>query len=167
MKILLQSVSFYLSKLAWSSSIQLALVAVFTLPKCGSTLPFACLYTSTNKPIPLHLNVSFLSFKDLKWSISRLYFLFNTQLERNIGLISFNKRIIKGLMLSQIYEDGGENGGEVDGRKNEAGGEDGNGKEENREKDRGGSKELKMDILLTFMEEMKQRENNSCEKLLV
>ncbi|WOK95809.1 ion channel POLLUX-like 2 isoform X2 [Canna indica] len=86
MKILLQCVSFYLFRLAWSNSIQLALVAIFTLPQCGSALPFACLSTSTNKPIPLQLNVSFPSFKDLKWSISRLYYLFNTQLERNIGL---------------------------------------------------------------------------------
>nr|XP_018683422.1 PREDICTED: putative ion channel POLLUX-like 2 isoform X1 [Musa acuminata subsp. malaccensis] len=88
-KVLLRCVSFYfLSRLAWSNTIHLVLRTICTLPWCGSTLPFACLSNSSsiNKPIPLQLNVSFPSFQELKWSIARLYYLFNIQLERNIGM---------------------------------------------------------------------------------
>ncbi|XP_065042047.1 putative ion channel POLLUX-like 2 isoform X1 [Musa acuminata AAA Group] len=88
-KVLLRCVSFYfLSRLAWSNTIHLVLRTICTLPWSGSTLPFACLSNSSsiNKPIPLQLNVSFPSFQELKWSIARLYYLFNIQLERNIGM---------------------------------------------------------------------------------
>ncbi|CAL9117460.1 unnamed protein product [Musa textilis] len=87
-QVLLHCISFYLSRLAWSNTIHLVLRTICTLPWCGSTLPFACLSNSSsiNKPIPLQLNVSFPSFQELKWSIARLYYLFNIQLERNIGM---------------------------------------------------------------------------------
>lgn len=58
----------------------------FNLQGFGSTsLSFACMSDSVNKPVPLQLDVSFPSFQDIRWSLSRLYYLFNLQLERNIG----------------------------------------------------------------------------------
>ncbi|XP_058086263.1 putative ion channel POLLUX-like 2 isoform X9 [Magnolia sinica] len=51
-----------------------------------TSLPFACISNSMNKPVPLRLDVSFPSFQDAKWSIARLLYLFNIQLERNIAL---------------------------------------------------------------------------------
>lgn len=51
----------------------------------STNLAFACMSNNLNKPLPLQLDVSFPSFQDIKWSISRLYYLFNMQLERNIG----------------------------------------------------------------------------------
>ncbi|XP_042417311.1 putative ion channel POLLUX-like 2 isoform X1 [Zingiber officinale] len=88
-KILLQCMTSYLlSRLAWSNCVHIVSSVMCTLPWCSSALPFACLSnpSSINKPIPLRLNVSFPSFQDFKWSISRLYYLFNIQLERNIGV---------------------------------------------------------------------------------
>ncbi|KAJ3673882.1 hypothetical protein LUZ60_005874 [Juncus effusus] len=49
-------------------------------------LPFACISDPLGKPVPLKLDVKFPSFQDIKWCISRLYYLFNVQLERNIGM---------------------------------------------------------------------------------
>lgn len=58
----------------------------FWLQSAGSTsLAFACMSNTVNKPSPLQLDVSFPSFQEIKWSISRLYYLFNLQLERNIS----------------------------------------------------------------------------------
>ncbi|RLN18693.1 putative ion channel POLLUX-like 2 [Panicum miliaceum] len=51
-----------------------------------TTLPFACISDSIRKPIPLKLDVTFPPLPDVRWSISRLYYLFNSQLERNIVL---------------------------------------------------------------------------------
>nr|XP_029119498.1 putative ion channel POLLUX-like 2 isoform X4 [Elaeis guineensis]XP_029119499.1 putative ion channel POLLUX-like 2 isoform X4 [Elaeis guineensis] len=68
-----------LSCMHWMKTLQ-------TLPSFGSSsLPFACVSNSINKPVPLQLDVSFPSFQEIKWSISRFYYLFNMQLERNIG----------------------------------------------------------------------------------
>lgn len=80
--------SYLLPRLAWSNCIHIVSSVMCILPWCSSALPFACLSNpaSINKPMPLKLNVSFPSFQDLKWSISRLYYLFNIQLERNIGV---------------------------------------------------------------------------------
>ncbi|XP_078429830.1 ion channel POLLUX-like protein, putative (DUF1012) isoform X2 [Wolffia australiana] len=50
------------------------------------TIPFACLSESAGKPSPLNLNVSLPSFEEIRWMLSRFYYLFNIQLERNIGL---------------------------------------------------------------------------------
>lgn len=60
------------------------------LPSLAGTLgttnsPFACVSNSLNKPTPLQLDVSFPSFQDIKWSLSRLLYLFNMQLERNVA----------------------------------------------------------------------------------
>ncbi|XP_011030592.1 PREDICTED: putative ion channel POLLUX-like 2 isoform X2 [Populus euphratica] len=47
--------------------------------------PFACMSNSLNKPAPLQLDVSLPSLQDIKWSLSRLLYLFNMQLERNVA----------------------------------------------------------------------------------
>ncbi|XP_049407207.1 putative ion channel POLLUX-like 2 [Solanum stenotomum] len=52
----------------------------------AQSLPFACLSKPVNKPIPLQLDVSFPSLKDIKWSLSRLIYLFNIQLEKNVAM---------------------------------------------------------------------------------
>ncbi|XP_062209969.1 putative ion channel POLLUX-like 2 isoform X3 [Phragmites australis] len=49
-------------------------------------LPFACISDPIRKPVPLKLDVTFPPVRDIGWSISRLYYLFNSQLERNIAL---------------------------------------------------------------------------------
>uniref|UniRef100_A0A6N2MIS2 Ion channel POLLUX-like 2 n=1 Tax=Salix viminalis TaxID=40686 RepID=A0A6N2MIS2_SALVM len=48
--------------------------------------PFACMSNSLNKPTPLRLDVSLPSLQDIKWSLSRLLYLFNMQLERNVAM---------------------------------------------------------------------------------
>ncbi|WZZ35267.1 hypothetical protein YC2023_018668 [Brassica napus] len=50
-----------------------------------ATLPFACASNSLNKPTPLNLDLSIPSLRDIKWSTSRFIYLFNIQLEKNIG----------------------------------------------------------------------------------
>ncbi|KAJ0974058.1 hypothetical protein J5N97_016023 [Dioscorea zingiberensis] len=75
---------FLLSKLAILRQVQALMGAV--LQDFGtSSLPFACVSNSINKPVPLQLDVSFPSFQNFRWSLSRLYYLFNLQLERNIS----------------------------------------------------------------------------------
>ncbi|CAA0828279.1 Putative ion channel POLLUX-like 2 [Striga hermonthica] len=51
----------------------------------SSNPPFACLSNSLNKPTPLQLDVSLPSFQDIRWNVSRLVYLFNIQLERNVA----------------------------------------------------------------------------------
>ncbi|XP_077248055.1 ion channel POLLUX-like protein, putative (DUF1012) isoform X2 [Tasmannia lanceolata] len=51
----------------------------------GTSLPFASISNSVNKPLPLQLDVSFPSFQDVRWSFARLLYLFNIQLERNLA----------------------------------------------------------------------------------
>ncbi|KAJ9536990.1 hypothetical protein OSB04_029723 [Centaurea solstitialis] len=48
-------------------------------------LPFACMSDSLNKPTPLQLDVSLPSWNDIKWNFSRLAYLFDIQLERNVS----------------------------------------------------------------------------------
>ncbi|XP_020104794.1 putative ion channel POLLUX-like 2 isoform X2 [Ananas comosus] len=70
--------------------IMLMMVKLSVMPSFVSTsLPFASVSNSLNKPVPLQLDVTFPSFQDIKLSISRAYYLFNMQLERNIGTIFF------------------------------------------------------------------------------
>lgn len=47
--------------------------------------PFACISNSVSKPTPLQLDVSLPPFRDIRWNFSRLIYLFNIQLERNIA----------------------------------------------------------------------------------
>ncbi|KAK6914021.1 CASTOR/POLLUX/SYM8 ion channel, conserved domain, partial [Dillenia turbinata] len=49
-------------------------------------LPFACVSNSLNKPVPLQLDVSLPSFQDIKWNFSRLLYLLNIQVERNVAM---------------------------------------------------------------------------------
>ncbi|KAJ4767513.1 hypothetical protein LUZ62_077888 [Rhynchospora pubera] len=51
-----------------------------------TNIPLACISDPTKRTVPLQLDVTFPSLQDLKWSFSRLYYLFNVQLERNIGM---------------------------------------------------------------------------------
>ena len=51
----------------------------------AASSPFACISSSLNKPTPLKLDVSFPSFQHIKWSFSRLLYLFNVQVERNFA----------------------------------------------------------------------------------
>ncbi|XP_068634201.1 putative ion channel POLLUX-like 2 isoform X2 [Aristolochia californica] len=63
---------------------------VYLSGACASTgSPFACISNSLNRPQPLKLDVSFPSFQDAKWFLSRLLYLFNVQLERNIAMFLF------------------------------------------------------------------------------
>ena len=56
----------------------------------GASLPFACASNSLNKPTPLNLDLSIPSLRDIKWSTSRFIYLFNIQLEKNIGTYVLN-----------------------------------------------------------------------------
>ncbi|KAI7738011.1 hypothetical protein M8C21_031909 [Ambrosia artemisiifolia] len=51
----------------------------------ATSLPFACISNSLDKPTPLQLDVSLPSLHDIKWNFSRLMYLFNIQLERNVS----------------------------------------------------------------------------------
>ncbi|KAF7806981.1 putative ion channel POLLUX-like 2 isoform X1 [Senna tora] len=51
----------------------------------ASSLPLACVSNTLNKPSPLRLDVSLPSFRDIGWSVARLLYLFNIQLERNVA----------------------------------------------------------------------------------
>ncbi|GMI95919.1 PLASTID ENVELOPE ION CHANNELS 2 [Hibiscus trionum] len=53
----------------------------------ATSLPFACLSNSLNKPTPLNLDVSLPKIRDLRWNLSRLLYLFNIQLEKNVATI--------------------------------------------------------------------------------
>lgn len=50
-----------------------------------TSLPFACISNSLDKPTPLQLDVSMPSLHDIKWGFSRIMYLFNIQLERNVS----------------------------------------------------------------------------------
>lgn len=51
----------------------------------GTRLPFACISNSLDKPKPLNLDVSLPSLQDVQWSLARLLYVFNIQLERNVA----------------------------------------------------------------------------------
>ncbi|KAK7243163.1 hypothetical protein RIF29_37951 [Crotalaria pallida] len=51
----------------------------------ATSLPLACVSNTLNKPRPLRLDVSLPSFRDISWSLARLLYLFNIQLERNVA----------------------------------------------------------------------------------
>ncbi|XP_072978335.1 putative ion channel POLLUX-like 2 isoform X2 [Typha angustifolia] len=85
----LQLVAFYfISRLVKNLMHGMMMMKLQILPSfLRASLPFACVSNSINKPAPLQLDVVFPPFQDIKWNISRLYYLFNMQLERNIGTI--------------------------------------------------------------------------------
>lgn len=51
----------------------------------STSLPFASLSGSLNKPTPLNLDVSLPSIGDIQWSLARMIYLFNMQVERNVA----------------------------------------------------------------------------------
>ncbi|OMO95591.1 CASTOR/POLLUX/SYM8 ion channel [Corchorus olitorius] len=51
----------------------------------ATSLPFACISNSLNKPTPLKLDVSLPSIQDIQWNFARLLYLFNIQLEKNVA----------------------------------------------------------------------------------
>ncbi|XP_022760216.1 putative ion channel POLLUX-like 2 [Durio zibethinus] len=51
----------------------------------ATSLPLACISNSLNKPMPLNLDVSLPSVQDIRWNFSRLLYLFNIQMEKNIA----------------------------------------------------------------------------------
>ncbi|CAA6658983.1 unnamed protein product [Spirodela intermedia] len=79
-------------KMACLNSVYKLLKGVLTLSQhaphifVSGIFPFACISNSVSKPTPLHLDVSLPSFQDIKWTLTRFYYLFNVQLERNTGL---------------------------------------------------------------------------------
>ncbi|KAL2325181.1 hypothetical protein Fmac_024239 [Flemingia macrophylla] len=73
---------------------------------CATSLPLACVSNALNKPKPLNLDVSLPSFHDVSWSLARLLYLFNIQLERNVAtffvvllLMCFSFVVIGGLLF--------------------------------------------------------------------
>ncbi|CAL0303258.1 unnamed protein product [Lupinus luteus] len=52
----------------------------------ATRLPLACVSNTLNQPRPVHLDVSLPSFHDISWSLAKVLYLFNTQLERNVGI---------------------------------------------------------------------------------
>ncbi|KAK9137626.1 hypothetical protein Sjap_008220 [Stephania japonica] len=84
--------SYFLFRFTMLSSIHVVLKMVqnflpYALQAYEATnLPFACISNTLNKPTPLHLDVSLPSFQDVRWSLARLLYIFNTQIERNIGM---------------------------------------------------------------------------------
>ncbi|CAH9083639.1 unnamed protein product [Cuscuta epithymum] len=52
----------------------------------AQSLPFACMSNNLSKPTPLGLDVVLPSLKDINWSFSRIIYLFNIQLEKNVAM---------------------------------------------------------------------------------
>ncbi|TKY51939.1 putative ion channel POLLUX 2 [Spatholobus suberectus] len=72
----------------------------------ATSLPLACVSDALNKPKPLNLDVSLPSFHDIRWSLARLLYLFNIQLERNVAtffvvllIMCFSFVVIGGLLF--------------------------------------------------------------------
>ncbi|KAL5988876.1 hypothetical protein ACLOJK_026978 [Asimina triloba] len=83
---------YVISRLKWVNPVDALISMVQRLFPCVhgafavTSLPFACLSNSMNKPVPLRLDVSLPSLKEAKWSFERLIYLFNIQLERDISM---------------------------------------------------------------------------------
>ncbi|KAL5702112.1 hypothetical protein ACHQM5_027370 [Ranunculus cassubicifolius] len=83
--------SYYLFRVALLNSLQaLAKMVQNMLPfifqaSMTRCLSFACISNSVNKPVPLRLDLSLPPFQGFRWSMQRLIYLFNTQIERNIA----------------------------------------------------------------------------------
>ncbi|KAK4586240.1 hypothetical protein RGQ29_023430 [Quercus rubra] len=79
----------------------------------ATSLPFACISNSLNKPRPLQLDVSLPSFQDIRWSFARLLYLFNIQLEKNVAMFfvvllvaCFSFVVIGGFMFFKFRDSG-------------------------------------------------------------
>ncbi|KAL4643380.1 hypothetical protein ACB092_02G088000 [Castanea dentata] len=92
-KILMGSMSFYfLLRLKQLSFVKSLTEMVQKMLPCmvqtfgATSLPFACISNSLNKPRPLQLDVSLPSFQDIRWSFARWLYLFNIELEKNVAM---------------------------------------------------------------------------------
>lgn len=88
-KLMIESTAYFLLKLTqlYSANTLMKMTQNLLSAVCtfGNGMPFACISNSLNKPTPLQLDVSLPSLQDIKWSFSRLIYLFNIQLERNVA----------------------------------------------------------------------------------
>lgn len=50
-----------------------------------ANLPFACVSSSLNKPMPFKLDVFLLSLQNVRRSFARILYLFNVQVDKNIA----------------------------------------------------------------------------------
>ncbi|KAI8009635.1 putative ion channel POLLUX-like 2 [Camellia lanceoleosa] len=83
-KLLIASASSYLlSRMMQVNFMKVAQDILFSV--AVTSLPFACMSSSPDKPTPLRLDVSLPSLQDMGWSFARLLYLFNIQLERNVA----------------------------------------------------------------------------------
>ncbi|KAL2941729.1 putative ion channel POLLUX-like 2 [Bienertia sinuspersici] len=86
---------------------------VFSTQAFSSTSwPFASLSNPLNKPTPLNLDVSLPSIGDLQWSLARMIYLFNMQVERNVAtfllvliVACFSFVVIGGLLFFKFRGD--------------------------------------------------------------
>lgn len=101
--VFLQWISFSLiSRLIYSRAVYIMKKAkgCSLLPIACSTLPFSCLSNSVGKPLPLWLNIALPSLWDIKWNLSRLYYMFNIPLEWNISTeVQWPSQVYKLFML--------------------------------------------------------------------
>lgn len=67
-----------------TSAVQ-AIVRDVPLTLGAASLPLASVSNTLNNPKPLKLDVSLPSIHDIRWSLARLLYLFNIQLERNVA----------------------------------------------------------------------------------
>ncbi|CAL9242133.1 unnamed protein product, partial [Arabidopsis halleri] len=63
----------------------------------GAGLPFAC--ASNSLPTPLKLDVSVPSFQDIRWGLARFLYMFNIQLEKNIGTYILNPIFLTHMLI--------------------------------------------------------------------
>ncbi|KAL7251634.1 hypothetical protein ACSBR1_013475 [Camellia fascicularis] len=87
-KLLIASVSSYLLSRMMQVNFMNRLIKVaqdILFSVAVTSLPFACMSSSPDKPTPLRLDVSLPSLQDMGWSFARLLYLFNIQLERNVA----------------------------------------------------------------------------------
>ncbi|KAL7220286.1 hypothetical protein ACSBR2_013203 [Camellia fascicularis] len=87
-KLLIASVSSYLLSRMMQVNFMNRLIKVaqdILFSVAVTSLPFACMSSFPDKPTPLRLDVSLPSLQDMGWSFSRLLYLFNIQLERNVA----------------------------------------------------------------------------------
>ncbi|CBI26352.3 unnamed protein product, partial [Vitis vinifera] len=115
-KLMIGSTSYFLLRLTqlYSANRLMKMVQNLLSVVCtfgNGSLPFACMSNSLNKPTPLRLDVSLPSLQDIKWNFSRLIYLFNIRLERNVAtsfvvllVACFSFVVIGGLLLFKFRD---------------------------------------------------------------
>ncbi|XP_062216730.1 putative ion channel POLLUX-like 2 isoform X2 [Phragmites australis] len=103
------SIAFCLLHRIVSGRMQFMMNLLPRMPNDITSLPFACISDPIKKTIPLNLDVTFPPLPDIRWSVSRLYYLFNTQLGRNIALsiitlliTCFSVVVVGGLLFHKL-----------------------------------------------------------------